>query len=604
MTGLLLWLYSILKAWRIPINGDEIYTFEYYVKKGVIFLSSYNYIDANNHLLNTWLIELVYKIFGDHDFIIRIPNLLAQVLFLIYSAKLAMRLSTRVLTLLAFLILNLNPYINDYFMLARGYGISMALMMTSLYFACKFIEENTTIKAAFLSLMFAALALLANFTILSYVIILAFLLVVNNSIRNNSKEKTDKRNEIPLRRWNSLIILSPFSVLIIVVPILIKLRNAHALYAGGYSTDFWRYTVVSIIKMTFDKTPIVVNYPYLFEICIIVILIAVLAMIIYKIKTDKSFWKSSFLVHIFILIILCAIENILQHHLFDINYLYERTALMYIPLFTVLLIFLFENSYSIFKKTTMIIYSLLFIVLTINYFHVASLNRVIQHVWNPDLRDMENYLKQNHKEIPADKITLSIGMGSEFESDMNSYITTYFLRWLNRVDSIDEFNQLNDYFFIKKKDMLLLNNVTILREYPKSNMVLLENKKTWNRKEIVDKKLMNWVVDSTVITYIVDDSTINFKNAILNFKTIIKTKTLDQNAAIKVYIERNKKVFYSRSEELINYMVKENDPTQIILSILLPQGIEKGDVIKAFIYKDQPYPIYTKDMKMRIVSYY
>ena len=135
-------------------------------------------------------------------------------------------------------------------------------------------------------------------------------------------------------------------------------------------------------------------------------------------------------------------------------------------------------------------------------------------------------------------------------------------------------------------------------------MVLLENKKTWNRKEIVDKKLMNWVVDSTVITYIVDDSTINFKNAILNFKTIIKTKTLDQNAAIKVYIERNKKVFYSRSEELINYMVKENDPTQIILSILLPQGIEKGDVIKAFIYKDQPYPIYTKDMKMRIVSYY
>jgi hypothetical protein len=605
ITGLLLWIYSIIKAYLIPINGDEIYTYEYYVKKGIIFLSSYNYIDANNHLLNTWLIEIVYKIFGDHDFVIRIPNLLAQLLFLIYSGKLALKLSTRILTIIAFLILNLNPYLNDYFMLARGYGISMGLMMISLYFAYKFIQEKDPVKSAFLSILFAAIALLANFTLLCYVIILATLLLIINFIRSRSKSTDNKGKGILSILNDSIIILIPLSVLFIVIPTCIKLNHAHAFYTGGYS-NFWKYTVVSLIKKTFDNTPLVIRYTFLFEIVVIAILLASLLMIINKIRTDKSYWRNSFLAMIIILLISCGIENIAQHLLFRINYLFERTAIMYIPMFSLLLIFLLEISYPIFKKTTLTLCSVIFIVLMINFIHVASLNRVIQHVWSPDLRDMLNYLKENHKKIPEDKLNLSIGTNLEFEQDLNDYIATYFLTWLNRVDARDQFNPLNDYFFIRKKDLPFLQNIkySVLKEFPKSQTVLLENHKLWRHKEIIDKGFDFWVTDGIELAYVVDDSLVRYEYSILSFKALVVSKHFDYGVSIITTVERGANVHYYNLKLFKDYMVKENELTQIYISVMLPKNLQLGDIIKTFIHRKMNYPIYSKDMEIKIIIYY
>ncbi len=76
-SSLLLVTYSVLKAWLIPFTWDEIYSYEHYVRKGFTVFHHYTYMDANNHLLNTWLMELCDKLFGNNEFLLRLPNLIS-----------------------------------------------------------------------------------------------------------------------------------------------------------------------------------------------------------------------------------------------------------------------------------------------------------------------------------------------------------------------------------------------------------------------------------------------------------------------------------------------------------------------------------------------
>jgi hypothetical protein len=601
--GIILWTYSIIRAWLLPLTGDEIYTYEYFVKKGIFLISDYKYFASNNHLLNTWLMEIFYKLFGDNDFVIRIPNLLAQILFLIYSGKLAMLLNIRVLTIPAFLILNLNPYLDDYFILARGYGISMGLMMVSLYFSYKFIKENETIKSAFISVLMVSIAFLSNFTLLNYLIVLAFLLVIINIARKRTNgDNSGKGNLVTAR--DSILILSPLSVLIMVIPILIKLKTANALYFTGQGT-FWHDTVISLIQRTFDNTPIVMNYTIIFEITVALIFITSLALIFFKYNKEKIFWKQSFFVFIFLQILLCSMSNIIQHLWFGIGNVYERMALMYIPIFSLLMIFMIENIYAIFKKSAMIISGIVVLVMMINFIHAASLNRVTQRVWSPDVRDMVKFLRQNKKEIPEDKINLSIGINPQFEHDMNDYITIYFLTWLNRADYKKEFNPLNDYYFIKGKDLSSLNNISysVLKEFPKSEMLLLENTTPRNHKEIASRKLNPLQTDNAELIYTFDDSISNYKYTMINFKAHVQTKYFESPDSIIIKISNNQKCYYTKAMQLEDYITKENEPNPINLSVMLPNEIKGGDVLKVYFYKSFPNPVTVEEMEFKIVGY-
>jgi hypothetical protein len=69
-------------------------------------------------------------------------------------------------------------------------------------------------------------------------------------------------------------------------------------------------------------------------------------------------------------------------------------------------------------------------------------------------------------------------------------------------------------------------------------------------------------------------------------------------------IERGTLVYYYSMKLFKDYMVIEKEPTQIFISQIIPRDIKAGDVIKTFIQKKQSFPIYIKDMEMRIHSYY
>jgi len=103
---------------------DEIATYYFYFYHGD-FIGKTIQWDANNHLLNSIIGSVLYKMFGDNFTILRLPNLLSFILFFVGSYKLTLSLKTPFLKLTGLLALTCIPFVLDYFAYARGYGMSM-----------------------------------------------------------------------------------------------------------------------------------------------------------------------------------------------------------------------------------------------------------------------------------------------------------------------------------------------------------------------------------------------------------------------------------------------------------------------------------------------
>lgn len=82
------------------------------------------------------------KLLGSSELALRLPNLLAHVVYLHASARVALKARGLVLTVGCFLLLNAHPYLLDFFGLARGYGLACGLMMMSLWQVVRYVDEG------------------------------------------------------------------------------------------------------------------------------------------------------------------------------------------------------------------------------------------------------------------------------------------------------------------------------------------------------------------------------------------------------------------------------------------------------------------------------
>ena len=168
LVGLFLLFLIIKKAIFIPFTHDEVSTVSYFSKMGLWAIVSYQDPIPNNHILNTLLIKLFNGIFGESPFIARLPNVLSFVLYFLVILKIAKELlQDNFVRIAAVALFTLNPYLVDFFSLARGYSLSVALETTSIWFFLLTINKFHY-RNSILALTFGALAVYANFTLLNY----------------------------------------------------------------------------------------------------------------------------------------------------------------------------------------------------------------------------------------------------------------------------------------------------------------------------------------------------------------------------------------------------------------------------------------------------
>jgi len=163
-------VFVILNAVRISFSHDEATTFLNYLSGDIFQL--FNFISPNNHFLNTVLAKIFYVFGGNREWILRLPNVLGYVMYLAFSFLLVHKWTKKTLAATGFLLLNLNPYVLDFFSLCRGYGLSMAFMVAGLFFYVSFLDKifrqkTSGSKDLSWSLGMAACAVLANLALLN-----------------------------------------------------------------------------------------------------------------------------------------------------------------------------------------------------------------------------------------------------------------------------------------------------------------------------------------------------------------------------------------------------------------------------------------------------
>lgn len=240
-------LYVVVKAAHIPFTYDEAYSFNYFASMPVIDImrSKAAFSLANNHMLNTLLMRGMMQ-FGTHPFLLRLPVMLAYVLFLWSCHKITQRWFTNLLLQLLFLLaLTLNPMLPEFFALARGYGLGIGFLMYSLLQVTLLVQPADNRRKSVhlhLSLVAGILAVCSNFSFLLPVILL-FLLAVVASYRRCSYSQAWKRAVYALL---PVLVYAALLYKLIALPIR-YLIAANAIYRGG-SRNFIADTWTSIIS--------------------------------------------------------------------------------------------------------------------------------------------------------------------------------------------------------------------------------------------------------------------------------------------------------------------------------------------------------------------
>ncbi len=405
LTPALLFIYTSLRADLLSLTHDEAGSFTIWTNYN-IFQCHFDpncWGTANLHWLYVLLMKPAVWLLGDSEFAIRLPALLGHLIYLFFSFKLVKWLTGKQpwLTLLGFVMLNFSPYLLDFFSLARGYGLAVAMMMMSLYFFARWLEAKRrsdllkTFGGAFL-------AILSNFTMLNFYACL--LAVMAGVVLVDFFQKKETRRAVLAEVAAVTVLFSGVLFWLLYRPIgVLRERGEFEYGAGSFGN-----TAHSLIKTSLYGERYLKMYNVeLFGGILLLLLLgsAVLALRHFlkkPLEPRHQFWLA-----VVILPFLVSLATIVQHFLLGSQYLVNRTALMLLPL-TILPVF---AGLSFYFKTKRPVWKMGLPVL-IGIFCAGHLLRSAQlqytSEWGYDART-EDMLKYLDEKLPAGtKIKLGV----------------------------------------------------------------------------------------------------------------------------------------------------------------------------------------------------
>lgn len=123
---------------------------------------------ANFHPLNLIVTKFFLTTFSDNLFFLRLGSMLAMVLYLVYAWRLARYcFGSPWLSGLAFILLNFNPFLYEFWALSRGYGMAIAFMTASIFYVLRYLQSRSALHLV-ISFLFALVAVYSNFSLLYY----------------------------------------------------------------------------------------------------------------------------------------------------------------------------------------------------------------------------------------------------------------------------------------------------------------------------------------------------------------------------------------------------------------------------------------------------
>lgn len=441
--GVLLLAYIIVRAITVSISIDEAGTWQMFVSKGEIFPSEYGYFSANNHALNTALMMLSEKLFGSSVFALRLPNVLAGALYIFSTGMMARRFPSALLGTLAFVVMNTNPFMIQYFNMARGYGLAAGLTAFAFWQLWKYFDDGAAMKNLFAAALAASLAVMANFIYLNVFLPLAgftFLFI----LLHRGEKQLSKRS-----RWTHATTISAFgiAVLAVVIPVSNAIRAGGGFWPSDWE-EFWTQAVASIIDgVLFDaggRNPVIIYKAMLFavEIYFAASIIVLGRTFMMRKEGERSFFP----LFVFTTLTLSVIAVLLQHEWFDIEYPVQRIGLFMV--WPLLLLVSLAASTKRNHWFSVAPFALLTALLTWHFTSTASswresFNPVSQQI-NEAIAYMQEHTPAGERiRVTADPVVLSSGL--------DFYQTTLPLLEFDVMRDTSFHNPLHRYCFVSQE---------------------------------------------------------------------------------------------------------------------------------------------------------
>ncbi|MFN8309864.1 MAG: hypothetical protein U0T73_07870 [Chitinophagales bacterium] len=422
-------LYVLIRAITVGVTYDEVWTINQFVKLPLKDILSFTPADANNHLLNTLFIKGCFYSLGNSLFVARLPNVLAFALYLYFAHRITKTLP-QILGNCSLLVLVLNPFLLDFFGLARGYGLSMGFLMAALFYVLLYVDFGSW-KALLKALLFGGLAVISNFVLLHFwVSTLAVIAVVSLLARRGKSVQ-------------ALLMIAVFSFLLfktIKVP-LQKLRESGSLYYGG-GEGFYTDTMQSLLTSSayaHQPTPMLLFIGNgLLLLMVITILFSF--FIRHKLNTPKT--------ALFLISGLSVCSVVAQHYLLGTLYLIDRTALLFYPLLILCFCFAAVDTPKVFRYSAL---AIVVSVLSVNFLLHANFSKTL--IWDFDSRT-ETMLNEVNRLGASQNRKVKLDYSWPFQNSVAYYLNKKSFPFIENTNNRAQRDSLNSraeiYFYLAR----------------------------------------------------------------------------------------------------------------------------------------------------------
>lgn len=394
--GMLLFGYITTRAFTVSITHDEVNTCLLYAKMSIYDIVTYKDPIPNNHILHTLLVKLSENLFGTSQFTVRIPNLLG--FWVYFAATIAFVRgcsSKRVIRIFAFAVLMLNPFLIDFFSLARGYALAADFMLAACYMSYLWLYNAQT-KYLIFALGLSIGAVYANFTTLNFFAPLIALLFFS-IIQHTDDVKGDISSKRSFILKHLLILIVGCLILASISYLPIKAMQTTNQFRFWGAKGFYEDTLKTLAYMSIDGINYVKDLTTTVEIFAIVIVgyLGIICVVLSINLWNKGMQIKHNAFAFFTLLLLGAIASVIvQHIVIGTPYVTSRTALFYLPLFALATIFFAEELATFNYKLAKILYIPLTAFIVWHFARTANLSCANEWWYNRDDKVVLNHLKK------------------------------------------------------------------------------------------------------------------------------------------------------------------------------------------------------------------
>jgi len=630
--ALFLFGYVFIRAWKLSFTIDEAFSFLFYALDSYGNIFHFKLLDPNNHVLNSFFMKFFNSWLPLSELTLRTQSIIAHGLFMLFIWLILKDFKNTLFSICAWLILNLNPYMLDFFSLARGYALGWAMMTGSLYFLKQILEKDSKrgLNIIFCFLL-AALSVMASFSMVNYYLALLCIFGVMALYMVIYQWKMIRSQ---LWFWGSLLFVLALSGLLLyyTIDISFKLQNAGYLYFGGI-VGIWQDTVSSLVDSCLYGASYAGAMVIPLLMLIIVVPVLTIIFIIFRLIKGKSLQEDNYFFIALFMVLLFIIAGIMtSHSLLNTRVVIERAAVFIEIIFLFVLVFLIYHSLTIKYALPVVIF---FGGLSVfHFFHSANFSYTYEWKSDASTCDMMKDLGRMHDEniLNVNKNEVLFQPEWLFATSTMFYQYMYQFKWMEPVESVKAFTNAEDFYYFPENAISELKGqpVEIIKRYPLSGTILLKN--TTKRKVyIFAKKQINFIDElksDTSLTRFFDVERVENIDGIkikpgiyspsikLNVNTLQINSNVILKASVKVFFPKDKcgdfvisimdkdgKLVKWNAIGLGSYLLQKEGWITIPYKLNIDKWEPRAETIQIFLWNTGKDAIIAANMQAEILDY-